>query len=127
MNVKWLPKKDPWMPPDYDEDAIFAVRALISGVANEGQQKLAWSYIMYVCGTSDEWADLSWRPGDAGDRSTSFAEGKRFVGLMLRKLLRPELTPNGQKEDTPQTRLSKRMIAQRLRRQRERSKQNEGQ
>jgi hypothetical protein len=94
--IKWLPKKDPWLPPDHDEAAIYAIRALASGTANDGQQKTAWAYLMYVTGASEEFADLSYRTGPQGDRDTAFAEGKRFVGLQLRKLFRPELTPHGQ-------------------------------
>ena len=95
-SIKWLPKKEPWLPPDHDEASIYAIRALASGTANDGQQKLAWAYIMYVTGASEEFADLSYRAGAHGDRDTAFAEGKRFVGLQLRKLFRPELTPHGQ-------------------------------
>jgi hypothetical protein len=48
---------------------------------------------MYVTAASEEFQDLSYRPGEQGIRATDFAEGKRFVGQQVRKLLRPELTP----------------------------------
>ena len=96
---QWLPKAEPWKPADYDDDVVYAVRALYAGVATEGQQKLAWSWIMYVTGAGDEWADLSFRPGAAGERDTVFAEGKRFAGLQLRKMLHPAVTPKP--EPTP--------------------------
>lgn len=94
MTTAFLPKKLPWETPDYDEDAIYAIRALAQGVANSAQQATAWRYMMYITGATEEFADLSFRP-DAlgGERATAFAEGKRFVGMMLRKLFRPELTP----------------------------------
>jgi hypothetical protein len=91
--LTWRPKKDPWLPPDHDEASIYAVRALANGTANDGQQKTAWAYLMYMTGASEEFADLSYRP--ASERDTAFAEGKRFVGLQIRKLLRPEFTPQG--------------------------------
>lgn len=89
---QWLPKRLPYEPGDYDDDVVYAVRALFAGVANEGQQKLAWSWMMYVTGNG-EFDDLSYRPGDHGDRDTTFAEGKKFVGLQMRKMLHPLVTP----------------------------------
>lgn len=90
----WLPKPLPWMPPDYTDDVVMAVRAFEAGNANEAQQRTVWRYLMYVTKASEEFADLSFRPDDkGGERGTIFAEGSRFVGMTLRKLLRPELTP----------------------------------
>lgn len=94
-SIAWRPKKDPWLPPDHDESSIYAIRALANGTANDGQQKTAWAYLMFLTGASEEFADLSYRPGPDGERDTAFAEGKRFVGLQIRKLLRPEYTPQG--------------------------------
>lgn len=90
---QWLPKKDPWLPADYDDDVVYAVRALKAGVANNGQQALVWDWIMYLTGAGDEFADMSFRPGEEGRRSTDFAEGKRFAGLQIRKMLHPVVTP----------------------------------
>lgn len=97
--MSWKPKKDPWNPADYDDDVVYAVRAMNLGQANEGQQKLAWSWLMYVTGAGDEYADLSFRPGATGERDTTFAEGKRFVGLQFRKMLHPSVTPNPKETD----------------------------
>lgn len=116
MKTNWLPKRDPWMPHDYDEDVVMSVRAFVAGVANEYQQKIVWNYMMYLSGAAEEFADLSFRPGLDGERATSFAEGKRFVGMQLRKLLRPELIPDSEQ---PKEVLTRRMIAQRMRRERE--------
>lgn len=58
---------------------VFAIRALQEGSASEGQQKMAWDYIMNLCGVRD----LEFRPGDAS--ASAFASGKRFVGLQLVK------------------------------------------
>lgn len=85
---KWRPSKLPWEPPHYDKDVLYAIRYLQMGKATESQQKLAWDYIMYVSGAGDEFQDLSFRPDElGGERATNFAEGKRFVGMTLRKLL----------------------------------------
>jgi hypothetical protein len=90
----WLPKPWPWLPSDYSDDVVMAVRQLADGKANEAQQKLAWRWLMYVTAASDEFQDLSFRPGgEDGRRATDFADGKRFVGMQVKKLLRPELTP----------------------------------
>lgn len=98
----WLPKAHPWAPPGYSDQDIWAVRALERGKASESQQLRAWHFIMYITKASEQFADLSFRPGEEGRRATDFAEGKRFPGLMLRKLLRPELTPRGEHEvDVP--------------------------
>lgn len=107
----WLPKAEPHLPPDGsdDEQVIQAIRAFEAGIANAAQQQLAWRYLMYVSGASEDFADLSYRPlSKGGAAATNFAEGKRFVGLMLRKLLRPEYTPKPQAQPAPPT-IQKRM------------------
>jgi len=110
----WLPKKNPWIPPDHDEHVVYAVRALAEGIASDSQQKLVWRYLMYVTGASEEFADLSYRPdSEGGRRDTDFAEGKRFVGLMIRKLLRGEFTPKSNPTEALTT------VQQRLRQRRE--------
>ena len=91
----WRTKKDPWLPPDHDEAVVYAFRALTEGVANAGQQKLLVEYLKYV---TDQGV-LSYRPGS--DRDSAFAEGKRFVGLELFKLLHPLLTPNAKPKTAP--------------------------
>ena len=61
-----------------DENVTYAVKALAKGIANEGQQKTALDWIVKdLCKTYD----LSYRPDS--DRDTCFAEGKRFIGLMI--------------------------------------------
>lgn len=101
----WLPKKEPHEPPDYDDDVVFAVRAITTGTANEAQQKLFWEYLMYVTAASEQYQDLSYRPGERGTRAMDFAEGKRFVGLKIRKLLHPALTPKPKAAPKPRPNL----------------------
>jgi hypothetical protein len=89
----WLPKKDPWMPPDRDDAVIWATLAFSKGKATETQQMLLWDWMMYFTGASDEYADLSFRPGEEGRRATDFAEGKRCIGLGLRSNVHPLRRP----------------------------------
>lgn len=98
LRKSWTPKATPWMPHDYDDDVIMAVRQFSEGKANAGQQKLAWDWLMYVTACTEEYADLSFRPGEEGRRATDFAEGKRFVGLQVRKMLHPALNPEAKVE-----------------------------
>lgn len=72
------------VPPQWNSRVAYAIKALASGTANDAQQKLAVDYIINdLCNTYD----LSYRPGQDGDRQTTFAEGRRFVGLQLVKLI----------------------------------------
>ena len=88
--TRWRHHKDPWNPLDYDEDVVFAFRQFAEGKANEGQQQTVLRWLQYACGVG-EYADLSFRPGGQdGERLTTFAEGRRFVGLQMLKLLTPE-------------------------------------
>lgn len=84
MAVK--PKHQPWMPTTYENKHAHAVRALALGKASEDQQKLVLKHIIEtVCCTYD----MSYRPDS--DRDTAFAEGKRYVGNHLVKLLNAPL------------------------------------
>lgn len=78
---------DPHKPASYDEGVIMAVRAFSEGVANDGQQKLVWGWLLHeVCQVEG----MSYRAGGIeGQRATDFAEGKRFVANQLRKMLHP--------------------------------------
>ena len=78
----------PWVPVEFTEDETRAFKALNAGNASEGQQKVALNLILYkICRTYD----LSFRPDS--ERATSFAEGKRHVGMQIVKqinLVMPE-------------------------------------
>ena len=76
----------PWVPPEYELADVSAVQALLAGNATMDQQKRALSFVIErLAGTYD----LSYRPfGEDGRRDTDFAEGRRFVGLQLVKLLK---------------------------------------
>lgn len=73
----------PWKPAPYDPADAAAIQALQTGVATRDQQKRALTWLINTaCGTYD----MSYRPGQDGDRDTAFAEGRRSVGLQLVKL-----------------------------------------
>jgi hypothetical protein len=99
----------PWKPVVVNERGLenhsitktqaLALRAMAHGQANEEQQKLAVDTIVNkLCGLND----LSFRPDDhGGQRETDFAEGKRFVGAMVRRIttLPLELITEEEKSD----------------------------
>lgn len=93
----WKPAQDPWKPAAYDDDVVYAVRAVWNGTANDGQQKLVADWFEFLTGCG-RFQDLSYRPGPTGDRDSAFAEGKRFVGLQLLKMLHPSVTPRPKHE-----------------------------
>ena len=68
-------------PPSYEVLHIAAIQALASGSATPHQQQQALRWIIeQAAGTYD----LSFSP--ESDRATSFAEGRRFVGLQIVKM-----------------------------------------
>lgn len=84
MAAKPIPA--PWASIPAEPADFYAIQALANGNANDGQQQRAIAFIVNVlCGTYD----LSYRPGElAGERDTAFAEGRRFVGLQLVRLMK---------------------------------------
>lgn len=77
--------RDPTKPPDYDSNDIAAFKALEAGAASPEQQKraLRWTLV----GAADLYG-LSYRNGgEDGRRATDFAEGRRFVGAQIVKMV----------------------------------------
>lgn len=64
---------------------VAAVKALAEGGADEHQQRLAFGFICRrLCGEST----LSFWPGaEDGRRASDFAEGRRWVGIQLRRIV----------------------------------------
>ena len=79
----------PWLPPKWDLADASALQALARGDADGPAQKRALKWIVdHACGTYD----MSYRPGGAdGRRDTDFAEGRRFAGNQIVKLLNANL------------------------------------
>lgn len=62
-----------------------AIKDVARGEGSPEQQKQAMDAIIKIVACVEE---LSFRADDfGGDRETAFAEGRRFVGLQLRKLI----------------------------------------
>lgn len=79
-------RSKPWIPPAYELADVSALQALEKGTANADQQRRALAWIVNVAAARDE---MSYRPGaEDGRRDTDFAEGRRFVGNQVVKLLR---------------------------------------
>lgn len=79
------PRDPAWMPVPYKPSHVEAVQALQRGEADAFQQRHALDWIIQqAAGTYEP----SFRSDfDGGDRETAFAEGRRFVGLQLVKML----------------------------------------
>ena len=87
-------KDMPWFPPAYELADIAAIKGVFAGTASPEQQQRAMKWIVETaCATYD----LSYRP--TSDRDTSFAEGRRFVGLQLVKALHLNLDALKRKEE----------------------------
>lgn len=62
-----------------DKNTAFAIKALSTGTANDGQQKAALAWILFdVCRLREP----SFAPGEK-PLETAFNEGRRHVGLMI--------------------------------------------
>lgn len=71
-----------YSPVPIDKTTAIALQAIMQGKANAVQQQRVMSWIIFDV---SNYYDLSWRPGPDGDRETSFAEGRRFVGAQIIK------------------------------------------
>lgn len=80
---------EPWMPAEYEIADVAAIQAIFRGDATPDQQKRALNWVIErAAGTYD----MSYIPGGAdGARNTDFAEGKRFVGNSIVKMLKINL------------------------------------
>lgn len=72
---------------------VYALKALHEGKATDEQQKLILKEMTNLTG----YYDLSYRPDS--DRNTAFAEGKRFIGAQIAKMvnLSPSLIEQSKK------------------------------
>lgn len=75
----------PWLPVKYRKADVAALQAMWRGEATPDQQTRAMEYIV---GKVSDRNGMSFRPGGAeGARETDFAEGRRFVGNQILKLI----------------------------------------
>lgn len=73
---------EPHMPVDWELADASALQALVRGDADEYQQKRALSFVINKLAHT---YDLSYHPKDG--LAMAFAEGSRFVGLQIVKLI----------------------------------------
>lgn len=79
----------PWKPPEYAIADVVAIKALYDGTADKQQQQRALTCIIDILSGRN---DMSYRPGGLeGDRDTCFAEGRRYVGQQLVKMVKVNL------------------------------------
>lgn len=73
----------PYEPYDWSSNLplVYALKALREGTATPEQQKMAIDGLMSITA----YYDLSYRPNS--ERDTAFAEGKRFVGAQVVKMV----------------------------------------
>lgn len=90
--------------PHITVDAVTAIVACVDGKATPQQAKLALDWIM---GEAARVPDLSFQlGGEDGRRATDFAEGRRYVGHLIRQMLHPktmELARAAASRGTPAT------------------------
>ncbi len=80
-----LPRREPWAPPAYDEADVGAVKALGSDPRHAHALALI---VNRIASTYDQ----SFRPGGLdGQRASDFAEGRRYVGLQIVKLINMDM------------------------------------
>lgn len=70
-------------PPDYELADVEAFQALARGDCSPHLQQRALRWVIESAAAT---YDLSFRPGS--ERETCFAEGRRFVGLQIVKMLK---------------------------------------
>lgn len=81
---------DPWLEPIVSKADVIAVQHVVQGKGTELHQKRVIDLIINRLANS---YDLSFRPDNmGGERATAFAEGKRYVGLQLVKLIKADPT-----------------------------------
>ena len=80
----------PWVPPKYEIHDAVAIQAVTAGNATADQQRAAMKFIIEsLAGTYN----ISYCPGgEDGRRDSDFAEGRRFVGLQLVKLIKLDIS-----------------------------------
>ena len=84
------------MPVKYVKADVAALQAMHRGEATADQQQRAMDFIV---GDISDRNGMSFRPGQDGARETAFAEGRRFVGNQIVKLVKLPLSKI--KEDNP--------------------------
>lgn len=91
-------KSSPFVPADYTIEDVYALQALAGGAATPEQQARAILWIVWAVART---GDLECR---ATERDSTFAGGKRFIGLQILKLVNmpvEEITARFSKDADP--------------------------
>jgi len=79
------PREYAWDPAEWTAEEAIAVQAVAKGIASEREQTRAMRWIIHQC---CKFGELSFRSdSDGGERETSFAQGKWFVGQQIMKMV----------------------------------------
>lgn len=70
-------------PAPYDKADVAAIKAMAEGRAQPFQQTLVLDWLLQITGAYEN----PWRPGVNGERDSSFAAGKAFIGQQIVKLI----------------------------------------
>lgn len=73
----------PWLPVAYERHDVVAWQALQAGKADAAQQKTVIEWLKRASGVYE----MTYFPGPDGARNSDFAQGKRFVGLQIVKMM----------------------------------------
>jgi hypothetical protein len=80
------PSIAPYLPPKVSKAVAYATKAVAGGTADANQQQLFMTWLIEEASRAH---DMSYRPAHLGGQSdTDFAEGKRYVGLSVIRLVR---------------------------------------
>lgn len=79
------PRVKAWIPATPDAPTIYAVQAVYAGEADASQQRMALEWIIH---SAAQTYDEPYRSdADGGERETSFALGRAYVGRQIVKLV----------------------------------------
>ncbi len=79
------PRDTAWKPVDYTLADVMAIKALAAGTADADQQKRALDWVIITAAGTYEEPYRS--DADGGERETTFALGRAFVGRQVVKLV----------------------------------------
>lgn len=80
------PRDRAWLPVKYEASDIEAVQAVYSGTADAHQQRRALDWIIEQA--AETYGEPFRSDTDGGERETSFALGRAFVGRQVVKLVK---------------------------------------
>lgn len=82
----------PWLPPTLSPGQVGALKAVFQGLASAEQQRQAFDV---VCEISYN-GGAHYFPGEDGRRDTDFALGRKFVGDMMKTIVKVRITKGGE-------------------------------